>query len=66
MLYSACAGDVRQRQRPFSVANVDSPLPGDEDVLRDATIREVSQVVFSASQLGALIGYIRLPFSAVF
>jgi hypothetical protein len=45
--------------RPFTAASVDSLLPGDEDVLRDATIHEVSQAVFSASQLGVLIGYIR-------
>jgi hypothetical protein len=49
--------------RPFSAASVDSLLPGDEDVLRDATIREVLQVVFSAGQLGALVGYIRRPFN---
>jgi hypothetical protein len=51
--------------RPFSAASVDSLLPGDEDVLRDATIHEVSQAVFSASQLGALIGYKRRLFNAV-
>jgi hypothetical protein len=30
------------------MARVDSALPGDEDVLRGATIREVSQAVFSS------------------
>jgi hypothetical protein len=40
--------------RPFSAASVDSLLPGDDDILRDATIQEVSQAVFSASQLGVL------------
>jgi hypothetical protein len=44
------------------MASVDSLLPGDSDVLRDATIREVSQAVFSAGQLGGLGGYIRRPF----
>jgi hypothetical protein len=33
--------------RPVSVASVDSSLLGDDDVLRDAAIREVSQAVFS-------------------
>jgi hypothetical protein len=64
MLYGACAGDVRKRWRPLTTASVDSPLPGDDDVLRDATVREVSQAVFSASQLGALIGYISRSFNA--
>jgi hypothetical protein len=50
--------------RPFTTASVDSPLPGDDDVLRGATIREVSQAAFTASQLGALIGYICRPFNA--
>jgi hypothetical protein len=50
--------------RPFTTASVDSPLPGDDDVLQGATIREVSQAVFSASQLGALVGYISRPFNA--
>jgi hypothetical protein len=45
--------------RPFTAASVDSPLPGDDEVLRDARIRDLSQAVFSASQLGALVGYIR-------
>jgi hypothetical protein len=31
---------------------------GDDDVVRDATIEELSQAVFSASPLGALGGYI--------
>jgi hypothetical protein len=44
--------------RQFSVASVDGLLPSDKDVLRDATIQEVSQAMFSASQLGALVGYI--------
>jgi hypothetical protein len=44
--------------RSFSEANVDSLLPGDKDILRNATLREVSQAVFSASPLGALRGYI--------
>jgi hypothetical protein len=39
------------------VASVHSPLPGNEDLLRDATIQEV----FSASLLG---GYISRPFTA--
>jgi hypothetical protein len=38
---------------------------GDDDVLRDATIEEVSQAVFSASPLGALGGYISRPIEAV-
>jgi hypothetical protein len=45
-------------------ASVDSPLLGDNDVLRGATICEVAQAVFTASQLGALIGYIGRPFDA--
>jgi hypothetical protein len=45
-------------------ASVDSLLPGDDDVLRGATIREVSQAVFPASQLGVLVGYLRRPFNA--
>jgi hypothetical protein len=35
-------------RRPFTTASVDSALPGDEDVLRGATIREVSPAVFSS------------------
>jgi hypothetical protein len=38
---------------------------GDDDVLYDATIEEMSQVVFSASPLGALGGYISRPTKAV-
>jgi hypothetical protein len=53
-------------RRLFSVASVDSLLPGDEDVLRDETIHEVSQVVFSGNLLGALGGYISRPFNAEF
>jgi hypothetical protein len=34
---------------------------GDEDVVRDATIEEMLQVVFSASLLGALGSYVILP-----
>jgi hypothetical protein len=34
---------------------------GDDDVVRDATIEEMSQAVFSASLLGALESYIILP-----
>jgi hypothetical protein len=34
---------------------------GDDDVVHDATIEEMSQAVFSASPLGALGGYIILP-----
>jgi hypothetical protein len=34
---------------------------GDDDVVRDATIEEMSQAVFSASPLGALGGYIFRP-----
>jgi hypothetical protein len=45
-------------------ASVDSPLPGDNDILRGATICEESQAVFPASQLGVLVGYIRRPFNA--
>jgi hypothetical protein len=45
------------------VASVIRLLPGD-DVLRGARIREVAQAVFSANQLGALVGYIRRPFNA--
>jgi hypothetical protein len=45
--------------RPFTTA-----LPGDDDVIRRARIREVSQAVFTASQLGALVGYIKRPFNA--
>jgi hypothetical protein len=44
------------------VANVDSPLPGD-DILRDATIQQVLQAVFSASPLEALGGYISRLFN---
>jgi hypothetical protein len=58
MLYGACAGDVRQRWRPL-LWSVDSPLPGDDNVIRLARIREMSQAVFPASQLGALLGCIR-------
>jgi hypothetical protein len=58
MPYSTCTGDVRQ---PFSVASVDSLLLGDEDVLRDTTILEVSQAAFSASPLE---DYISQPFNA--
>jgi hypothetical protein len=47
--------------RPVTTASVDSPLPGDDDVLRGATICEVSQAVFSVGQLGGLGGYIRRP-----
>jgi hypothetical protein len=45
---------------------VDSPLPGDDDVIRRARIREVSQAVFPASQLETLVGYIRRPFNEEF
>jgi hypothetical protein len=45
--YSAHTGDVNDR-RPFTTASVDSALPGDEDVLCGATIREVSPAVFSS------------------
>jgi hypothetical protein len=41
------------------MASVDSRCWGDEDILRGATIREVSPAVFTAGQLGALVGYIR-------
>jgi hypothetical protein len=34
---------------------------GDDDVVRDATIEQVSQAVFSASPLGALGDYISRP-----
>jgi hypothetical protein len=46
--------------------SVDSPLPGDNDVIRRARIRVVSEAVFPASQRGALVGYIRRQFSAEF
>jgi hypothetical protein len=52
MLYSACANE-----RPFTAASLDTPLPDDDGALRDATIGEVSQAVFSAGQLGALVGH---------
>jgi hypothetical protein len=58
MLYGACASDVRQRWEAVTTA-----LPGDDDVIQRARIREGSQAVFTASQLGALIGYIRRPFN---
>jgi hypothetical protein len=61
MLYSAYAGDVRQGGSPFSGASVDSLLQGDDDVLRDAAIQEMSQAVFSGNPLG---GYISGPFNA--
>jgi hypothetical protein len=64
MLYRTCTGDVRQRWETVFYSIVDSPLPGDDDVLRSATICEVSQAVFTASQLGVLIGYISRPFDA--
>jgi hypothetical protein len=51
-------------KRLFSIARVDSPLPGDDDILRDATIQDVSQAVFSASPLRVLRGYISRPFNA--
>jgi hypothetical protein len=51
--------------RLFTATSVNSPLPGDDDVLRGTTIREVSQAVFSVSQLGVLVGHIRRPFNAV-
>jgi hypothetical protein len=38
---------------------------GDDDVVRDATIQEMSQAVFSASPLGVLRGYISRPIKAV-
>jgi hypothetical protein len=38
---------MHNSMRPFSMASVDTTLLGDDDVLRDATIREVSQAVFS-------------------
>jgi hypothetical protein len=38
---------------------------GDDDVVRDATIEEMSQAVFSTSQLGALGGYISRPTKSV-
>jgi hypothetical protein len=47
-----------------TTASVDSPLPGDDDVLRGATIREESQVVFLASQFRELVSYISRPFDA--
>jgi hypothetical protein len=34
---------------------------GDDDVVRDATIEQMSQAVFSASPLGALGDYISRP-----
>jgi hypothetical protein len=34
---------------------------GDDDVVRDATIEQMSQAVFSASPLGALGDYINRP-----
>jgi hypothetical protein len=34
---------------------------GDDDVVRDATIEEMSQAVFSANPLGTLGGYIIRP-----
>jgi hypothetical protein len=34
---------------------------GGDDVLRDATIEEMSQAVFSASPLGSLGGYVIRP-----
>jgi hypothetical protein len=43
--------------------SVDSPLPGNDDVLWDATIQEVSQAVFPASPLRAFRGYISRPFN---
>jgi hypothetical protein len=47
--------------RQFSATSVDSPLPDNNDVLRDATMREVLQAVFLASPLG---GYISRPSNA--
>jgi hypothetical protein len=44
-----------------STASVYSSLQGDDDVVRDATIEQVPQAVFSASPLGALGGYISRP-----
>jgi hypothetical protein len=38
---------------------------GDDDVVRDATIEEISQAVFSVSPLGALGGYISRATKAV-
>jgi hypothetical protein len=38
---------------------------GDDDVVRDATIEEMSQAEFSASPLGALGSYISRPTKAV-
>jgi hypothetical protein len=66
MLYTARAGDVRHRWRAVYYGECWQRLPGDDDVIRRARIREVSQAVFTASQLGALIGYIRRPVSTEF
>jgi hypothetical protein len=39
----------------------DNGLPSDDDMVRDTTIEEMSQAVFSASPLRAVRGYIILP-----
>jgi hypothetical protein len=48
-----------------STASVYNLLLGDDDVVRDATIEEMSQVVSSANPLGALGSYISRPTKAV-
>jgi hypothetical protein len=49
MLYGACAQVTSDNGgRPVTTASVYSPLPGDDEVLRGAIIREVSQAVFSS------------------
>jgi hypothetical protein len=65
MLYGACAQVTSDNGgRPVTTASVDIPFPGDDDVLRGARLREVSQAAFPASQLGALVGYTWRPFGA--
>jgi hypothetical protein len=56
LLYSACAGDITQQY-----GSVYKLLLGDDNVVRDATIDEMSQAVFSASPLrGYIIQLIKL------
>jgi hypothetical protein len=44
-----------------STASVYNSLLGDDDVVRNAKIEQMSQAVFSTSPLGALGGYIIRP-----
>jgi hypothetical protein len=55
ILYGACAGDVSS---VFCWVAASGPMRClDDDVVRDATVEQMSQAVFSTSPLGALGDY---------